>query len=61
MTACDLDSEGALLLERACAGFAVSARGRSRLLRVARTLADLDGRARVSASDVAEAVQFRTG
>lgn len=61
VAACDLDSEAALLLERACARLAVSARGRSSVLRVARTVADLESRTRVGASDIAEAIQFRTG
>jgi magnesium chelatase family protein len=34
--------------------------GRSRYLRVARTLADLAGVERVTAAHVAEAIQFRT-
>jgi magnesium chelatase family protein len=38
---------------------ALSARGRHRVLRVARTLADLEGRERVSAADVLMAVGLR--
>jgi magnesium chelatase family protein len=39
--------------------FALSARGHDRVLRVARTLADLDGCSGVAAAHVGEALQFR--
>jgi magnesium chelatase family protein len=60
LSACDLDQAGSSLLERACSGLGVSARGRARILRVARTVADLAGRHRVDAGDVAEAVHLRS-
>jgi magnesium chelatase family protein len=47
------------VLARAYARGALSARGHRRVLRVARTLADLDGRVRVGAEDVRRALQFR--
>ena len=47
------------LLERAMTGFRLSARAMSRLLRVARTIGDLEGRDMVSADHVAEALHFR--
>ncbi|MGE5831176.1 MAG: ATP-binding protein, partial [Micromonosporaceae bacterium] len=40
---------------------AISARGYDRVLRLAWTMADLDGRARPDAGDVAEALELRTG
>ena len=40
---------------------ALSARGFDRILRMAWTIADLDGRDRPDKSDVDEAVQLRTG
>jgi magnesium chelatase family protein len=46
-------------LGRAYSSGALSARGRHRVLRVARTIADLDGRARVGASDVLLALSLR--
>jgi magnesium chelatase family protein len=53
------DAGGARLLRQAMERFGLSARGHDRVLRVARTLADLDGVAAVSARHVAEALQFR--
>jgi len=51
--------EGQRLLERALEQFGLSARAYHRVLRVARTLADLDGAATIRAGHVAEAVQYR--
>ena len=50
---------GELALGAAYERNALSARGRHRVLRVARTIADLDGRDRVSAADVLMAVSLR--
>jgi len=49
------------LLRRAVDVAGLSARGLDRLLRVARTIADLSDREEVGVSDVAEALQFRLG
>ena len=46
-------------LHAAAVRLAWSGRGTHRALRVARTIADLAGRERVDAADVAEAVQYR--
>jgi magnesium chelatase family protein len=48
------------LLERAATGLGLSARGCHRVLRVARTLADLSDRSRVEEEDLLEALQFRS-
>ena len=50
---------GERLLRRAVDRNGLTARGFDRLLRVARTIADLAGRDEVTASDLAEALQFR--
>jgi magnesium chelatase family protein len=47
------------LLRRAVDNAGLTARGLERLLRVARTVADLAGRDEIAAEDVAEALQFR--
>ncbi|WP_374509167.1 YifB family Mg chelatase-like AAA ATPase [Niveibacterium sp.] len=56
---CSPDDAGARLLASAIAHLGLSARGTHRLLRVARTIADLAGCERVGASHVAEAIQLR--
>jgi magnesium chelatase family protein len=56
---CALDSDAAALLAEASARFALSARSHDRLLKVARTAADLDMVEGVTAAHVAEALQFR--
>ena len=53
------DAEGRALLSRAAERFSLSARGYHRVLRVARTIADLDGSDQVRKPHVAEAVSFR--
>jgi magnesium chelatase family protein len=54
-----LEAAAADTLSRAYAVGALSARGRHRVLRVARTIADLDGRDRVTQSDVLTALSLR--
>jgi magnesium chelatase family protein len=53
------DAHGRLLLEGAVSKLGLSARGFVKVLRVARTIADLDGDVRVSAPHIAEAIQGR--
>ncbi len=53
------DAEGRALLARVAERFGLSARGYHRVLRVARTIADLDGAETVRQPHVAEAVSFR--
>lgn len=53
------DSEGRALLAQVAERFGLSARGYHRVLRVARTIADLDGSETVRLPHVAEAVSFR--
>jgi magnesium chelatase family protein len=55
---CRLDDAGNDLLVRAQKQLRVSARGRGHLLRVARTIADLEGSDAICAAHVAEAVQY---
>jgi magnesium chelatase family protein len=58
-TLCALDDAGERTLEMAVRRMNLSARAHDRMLRVARTIADLDNAANVSAKHLAEAVQFR--
>ena len=53
------DAEGAALLARAAETLGFSARGYHRILRLARTLADLDGADGVRRRHIAEAVSYR--
>lgn len=57
---CRLDAATAALLERAMDRLSLSARAYDRILKVARTIADLAGRERIETSDVAEAIGYRS-
>jgi magnesium chelatase family protein len=57
---CKLDDAGERTLEMAVRRIGLSARAHDRILKVARTIADLDGSAAVSAKHLAEAVQYRS-
>ena len=56
---CALDAAGRRLVEDAVDRGGMSARGVHRALRVARTIADLGGEERVTAAQLAEALQYR--
>ncbi len=57
---CTLDSPSAELLERAMEKFGLSARAHSRILKIARTIADLAGTEEITSAHVAEAIQYRS-
>ena len=59
LRACDLGLSARHALETVARNQLLSGRGVTRLLRVARTIADLDGCERVSAEHVAESIGFR--
>jgi magnesium chelatase family protein len=56
---CDCSSEARVVLLDAMERLRLSARAHDRILKLSRTIADLDGVSRVEASHVGEAVQFR--
>jgi magnesium chelatase family protein len=57
---CQLDSEGSALMRSAFDALGLTARSYDRILRVARTIADLDSSEAIRASHLAEAIQYRT-
>jgi magnesium chelatase family protein len=57
---CSPDKAGRALLDRAMKTFGFSARARQRILKLARTVADLKGDATVDVSHVGEAVTYRS-
>lgn len=57
---CKLDKKGIELMESAFEKLQLSARARDRILRVARTIADLDGEQNILPKHLAEAVQYRS-
>jgi magnesium chelatase family protein len=59
-TYCDLSTDCERLLERAMQQQGLSARAHDRILKVSRTVADLDGAAQIEPKHIAEAIQYRT-
>ncbi len=57
---CALDEEGEVLMHEAFDSMGLSARSYDRILRVARTIADLAGEEQIGAEHIAEAVQYRS-
>ncbi|MBA3241644.1 MAG: magnesium chelatase, partial [Acidobacteria bacterium] len=57
---CPIDRECEQMLERAMTRLGLSARAYDRILKVSRTIADLDGAEGIGAAHVAEAVGYRS-
>jgi len=57
---CALDATGERTLEMAMKRMSLSARAHDRILKVARTVADLDGSPSIAAKHIAEAIQYRS-
>ncbi len=57
---CSLDDKGENILKRAIDSFGFSARAYHRILKVSRTIADLDNEKNIYARHISEAIQYRT-
>ncbi len=57
---CSMDTKAESILHKAFQAYKLSARAYSRILKVSRTIADLDGSDTILAKHVAEAVQYRS-
>ncbi len=57
---CEIDEDSNRLLETAMERLALSARAYHRILKVARTIADLEGEADILANHLSEAIQYRS-
>jgi magnesium chelatase family protein len=57
---CKLDSACEELMRQAFDAFGLTARSYDRILKVARTIADLENSSQIQASHIAEAIQYRT-
>ena len=57
---CQLDADSVTLLQRAMDRLSLSARAYDRILKVARTIADLAERPAIAAQDIAEAINYRS-
>jgi magnesium chelatase family protein len=57
---CTVDADSSALLEKAMDKFGLSARAHARILKISRTIADLEGSPEIKTAHVAEAIQYRT-
>jgi magnesium chelatase family protein len=57
---CQIDEASQKLLELAIDKFGLSARAYTRILKVARTIADLEGKENIEAAHLSESIQYRT-
>ena len=57
---CQLDDDGKSLIKMGITELGISARAYDRILKVSRTIADLDGSEEIRGHHVSEALQYRT-
>jgi magnesium chelatase family protein len=58
-TYCKVNEEGSSLLKQAMTKLGLSARAYHKILKVSRTIADLEGEEEIKSSHIAEAIQYR--
>ena len=56
---CKLDNVGNKIMEKAFINYGLTARTYTRILKVERTIADLEGNMKITAKNIAEAIQYR--
>ena len=56
---CELDNPGRKIIEKAFENYGLTARTYTRILKVARTIADLEENEKITAQNIAEAIQYR--
>ena len=57
---CQIDTESSQLMEQAMTELNFSVRAHDRILKVARTLADLEAAERIQSAHILEAIQYRS-
>ena len=57
---CQLDEQGRTLLKNAMEKLSLSARAYDRIIKVSRTIADLEGLENIKTEHLAEAIQYRS-
>ena len=57
---CQIDSEGKALIKQAMEHLGLSARAYDRILKVSRTIADLEGKSEITSVHLSEAIQYRS-
>jgi magnesium chelatase family protein len=57
---CTVDDESQKLIEMAIEKLGLSARAYTKVLKIARTIADIEGDEKIRSSHVAEAIQYRS-